>query len=143
MNVIYKGYLFRFLGLSLIILCTLSSCKREKKIDALHESLCIKFKHGTFYNKEKTYKIVRQQNKQVEFDLKTGAEYHFEVHWLYGCAYNLIYKFSINPIASFNLKERDKLKIQFIEIVENGQGVKSEVEFGQKLYYQTFYKFDD
>jgi len=128
-----------FLYLIIAILLTFC-CNQPKKSNALHKNDCEKFKIGTFFNDAKTYKIVRKKNKQIEYDLKNNSEYHFEVHWLYDCAYNLIFKFSKNPIKQFNLKEKDKLRVQIVEIEENK--TISEIDFDGKRYTQEFFKVE-
>lgn len=125
--------LLHFVTFALLIITACNS----KKTNALHENQCKKFETGTFYNKNKDYKIVRFKNKQIEYDLTNNSQYHFEVHRLYGCAYNLTYKFSKNPQPQFNLKQEDMLRVQIIEVEKNK--TISEIEFEGKKYQQTFY----
>jgi len=131
---------FRFTKLKLPVLffiCVLYACNDTKKQTALHPKQCTSFKEGTFYNKNKTYKIIRTANNQVEYDLLTNAEYHFEVHWLYDCAYNLTFKHSTNKADTFALKQNDLLRIQFIEIIDNS--ITYEVDFKNDRYKSTIY----
>jgi len=109
-----------------------NSCTETKKQSALHPEECLPFKEGTFYNEKKTYKIVRNANSQVEYDLLTNTSYHFEVHWLYNCAYNLTFKHSTNNADTFALKPNDLLRIQFVEIENNS--ITYEVDFKNERY---------
>lgn len=123
--------------LILIAFFCFSACVENKKQNALHPSECSPFKEGTFYNKNKTYKIVRSANSQVEYDLTNNTSYHFEVHWLYDCAYNLTFKHSTNKADTFALKPNDLLRIQFTEIKDNS--VTYEVDFKEERYQSKIY----
>jgi len=117
--------------------CIFCNCTNSKKQNALHPKECVPFKEGTFYNKNKTYKIVRTANNQVEYDLLTNTSYHFEVHWLYNCAYNLTFKHSTNKTDTFALKTNDLLRIQFVEIKDNS--IIYEVDYKEERFKSIMY----
>jgi len=113
------------------------SCTETYKQNALPPKECAPFKEGVFYNKDKSYKIVRTANNQVEYDLLTNTSYHFEVHWLYDCAYNLTFKHTTNKSDTFALKPNDLLRIQFTEI--KGNSVIYEVDFKEERFKSVMY----
>ncbi len=54
---------------------------------------CKKWKNGEFYMLTKEgdrIEIVRQGNKQVEYDVKTGTKMPLKVKWLNTCTYQLL-----------------------------------------------------
>jgi len=126
--------------LVLIISCTFYGCTENKKQNALHPKECTAYKEGIFYNKDKTYKIVRTANSQVEYDLLTNTAYYFEVHWLYDCAYNLTFKHTTNKTDTFALKPNDLLRIQFVAIKNNS--ITYEVDFKNERYQNIMFKED-
>lgn len=121
----------------LLLACVFNNCINSQKQNALHPKDCERFKEGTFYNKNKTYKITRTENNQVEYDLLTNTSYHFEVHWLYDCAYNLTFKHSTNKTDTFALKPNDLLRIQFTEIKDNS--IIYEVDYKEERFKSIMY----
>lgn len=124
-------------SLFIVSLC-FGACEFTAKQNALHPSLCKPFKEGTFYNEAKTYKVERTGNTQIEYDLINQLSYHFEVHWLYDCAYNLTFKHSNNKIDTFGLKPKDMLRIQFVETSDTS--FTYEVDFNNDRFKNTLYK---
>ena len=122
----------------LFLIVGLFACNSNKKVNALKGEICAPLKNGTFFNKKKSYKVVRNKNSQIEYDLETGAEYHFEVHWLYECAYNLKLKHTNNKSDTFALKPNDLLRVQMIEV--NDSSFKYEVDFNQQTYSSILYR---
>jgi len=125
-----------FVSCFIICIC-LSACQFTNKQKALHPSECKPFKEGTFYNEAKTYKVQRTGNTQIEYDLINELSYHFEVHWLYDCAYNLTFKHSTNKVDTFGLKARDMLRIQLIETTDTS--FTYEVDFKNDRFTNTLY----
>lgn len=124
--------------LPLVILAMLlAQCHINTKQNALHPSECIPFKEGIFYNALQTYKVERSGNKQTEYDLTNNVSYHFEVHWLYDCAYNLTFKHSTNITDTFALKANDMLRIQMIETTDTS--FVYEVDFNDKRFKNVLY----
>jgi len=129
----------RCLIVSLFVTCIcLSACEFKAKQNALHPSECVPFKEGVFYNEAKTYKVERTGNSQIEYDLINQLNYHFEVHWLYDCAYNLTFKHSNNKIDTLGLKPKDMLRIQLIETTDTS--FTYEVDFNNDRFKNTLYK---
>lgn len=129
-----------FVFIILFYACDFSS-QRKVKIDALHPDVCAPYKNGLFTNEADNYRVLRNGNTQIEYDLSNGMEYHFEVHWLYNCAYNLIFKHTTNPSDTFALKENDKMKIQFTEILNDT--ISYEVEFKKQVFESKLIKLEE
>lgn len=129
-----------FCSLLITILLCCTACNQAPKQNALHPDLCKPFKEGLFKNEADNYRVKRSGNAQIEYDLLNEMEYHFEVHWLYDCAYNLIFKHSTNPSDTFMLQPDEKMRVQFTEI--NADTLFYEVEFGGKVFGSKLIKLD-
>jgi len=131
MNQLYKlAFLF-------IISIIFSACELNTKQKALHPSQCQPFKEGTFYNQAKTYKVERMGNSQIEYDVNNQVSYHFEVHWLYDCAYNLTFKHSSSKMDTLGLKANDLLRIQLIATTDTS--FTYEVDYKNDRFMNTLY----
>jgi len=133
-----------FIGVFGLVLLSLAACtfptKNKSKIEALHPDICAPYMNGLFTNEAGNYRVLRNGNSQIEYDLSTETEYHFEVHWLYNCAYNLIFKHSTNPSDTFMLKENDKMRIQFTDIVNDT--ISYQVEFKDQIFESKLIKLE-
>ncbi len=119
------------------LLLIFAACN-NKKTDTLHPDDCRPFKFGVFENPEHNYRIERYENSQVEYDLSNNTSYHFEVHWLYDCAYNLIFKHSTNDSDTFRLNYNDMMRIQMIELSDSSYT--SVIEFKNESYKSEMIK---
>ncbi len=124
-------------ALFFVLASFLGSCQFDAKQKALHPNQCKPFKEGVFYNQAKTYKVERTGNRQIEYDLINQRSYHFEVHWLYDCAYNLTLKHSNNAIDTFALKANDMMRIQLIETTDTS--FTYEVDFKNDRFKNTLF----